>query len=1284
MSLNQITKFTTNGEKNFNIACNDIQVTCDNGDFVTLKPPTKGTIGQVLTSDGLGGVQFVTGSSGTGNGNLIYSGTSQSGQHYMSSNSSGINVTNSSLIESKTDFNFASKNLINTPLISNTSDLKIESTTDVDINASRIDIQTSTGDMSLISGGNTTIQSFGNLTISSPNTINITCPQVDTNQILLGTVSSNTNTLSDTSVYLQNTDGSSSFNTAEKIEFLNPTQESSLNSSSVSFSDTTNQAIYGVEQIFHNGSSQTLNNIITKTQSLVDGILTGIDSVNNSTGTLQLNAPFTVSIDTNLTTFNNSTLQTNASITGNSFVKIGGTGQQVLLADGTTAPYTGGSGNSNFYPYRNDLSIIVPPSQAGKLNYNNSNQSLATKVYINHLTEDNIDIDFFFSLFVITDFLYIQDRTNSTNWIKYEITGKTIFPNNYVELDVTYIDSEGNGSATFGSNHEIVFTVFSNTPAIQTRLDALENKTQYQSTPIANQTNFTGSLFADSIKKSGGLNTEYLMASGDIISGLYNIASVGTGNSLINTGTGSDFKIKSLIAGTNITMTPTTTDITINSTTAASTLSNAGPNTSLVASTSAFPNFQTKSISTSTGISLIDLSNNLTLTNTSPASSITLSSVGSGNSLIPASSINPTFNIKSLVAGSNIGIQNNISDLTLINNSPASSITLNNSGIGSSLINTILTSNPNLYLKSLSAGTGMSFLDTANNLLLTNSSPSSSISLTNAGVGNSLLSSTTNPSFSTKGLIAGTNMNITSSATDLTLSPNLSSVVLKAGDIMTGQLTVPALVINTGTVINSLPYFNNNSQVVSNQSNLYCQAGLDNLQVILNNLVTSQNYSIQLSSGTHTGNIQIIGQDKTLSGQPSPLFTQTSIISGNLIMGNQSSLSTRLKVNNLQINGNLTFTNDSVFQGLNYSFSNCNFLGASIQFVTSGVINTFINFFDCTFNQNFTIPNNTIFYNFTRCNFRGFTISNNMIDPQYVTFEDCRGLLSLSLGNCTLIGANETFLGVSQLNSTQLRLSGGTDRQYLKGTGNFEIDTSNYRYTSWGYVQPAVLTVVDCPTSLMTNLGGSLSNFGINSALTAKGYKIRVGSVVPNTSNGSTSGWLGTATLNYILPKAGWYIKIGFSLDAQTATSTGNRTMIGLFQSTTRPLLDNTITIDSVTTGSMGIIQEKGENFFSFNTRGTTGSTKIITAIPCSTPTNNWYTLEMYNEPFSLDIKMILTCQTSTETILSETVTFTCGGTNTMPALTSYVHLQQSMASAGGVNNSALLTLGNITMKLAQ
>lgn len=96
--------------------------------------------------------------------------------------------------------------------------------------------------------------------------------------------------------------------------------------------------------------------------------------------------------------------------------------------------------------------------------------------------------------------------------------------------------------------------------------------------------------------------------------------------------------------------------------------------------------------------------------------------------------------------------------------------TLSSVGAGYSLVNNGL--GPALAIKSLSvSGAGMSILSSATELIIQNTSPSSDITITDAGTGihESLLSSTTNPNFSTKGLVAGPNLSLTSTATDITI-----------------------------------------------------------------------------------------------------------------------------------------------------------------------------------------------------------------------------------------------------------------------------------------------------------------------------------------------------------------------------------------------------------------------------------------------------------------------------------------------------------------------------------
>ena len=206
-------------------------------------------------------------------------------------------------------------------------------------------------------------------------------------------------------------------------------------------------------------------------------------------------------------------------------------------------------------------------------------------------------------------------------------------------------------------------------------------------------------------------------------------------------------------------------------------------------------------------------------------------------------------------------------------------------------------------------------------------------------------------------------------------------------------------------------------------------------------------------------------------------------------------------------------------------------------------------------------------------------------------YVDDAGASKLSLSGGVLTGS---------LTATSFIQTGGTFREFLKADGgaaafenirgerlnnlyynpttdltSYSMNMESWRYTSWGYANVTVSTV-DTPSTIITHQGGSLASIGINSAILPKGYKIRTGSNVSSNTNGAVSGWLGSTTQNFLSPRTGWYIKIGFSLEATLGVS-NNRTMVGLFQSTTRPVLDSTATIASIVTGSMGIVQERNE-----------------------------------------------------------------------------------------------------------
>jgi len=378
---------------------------------------------------------------------------------------------------------------------------------------------------------------------------------------------------------------------------------------------------------------------------------------------------------------------------------------------------------------------------------------------------------------------------------------------------------------------------------------------------------------------------------------------------------------------------------------------------------------------------------------------------------------------------------------------------------------------------------------------------------------------------------------------------------------------------------------------------------------------------------------------------------------------------------------------DNVALGTETSYANTTSSGNTAIGRRSLYVNTASNNTALGFKAADTI---TTFTNTSSIGYNSQPTSSNqvMLGDTNITEVKTSGVFNSGIGFKTPSGTSADILKadgtVSTVSKNVKEISNTMYYNSSTNTLSYKINTENWRYQSWGYYGGGIQVSVDCQTTLMSHIGATLANIGITGVV-YKGLKIRTDSNVSSTANGAVSGWLGAAVMNYIIPKSGFHIKIAFSLDATVSIAAGNRTtMVGLFQSTTPPTLNATATIASLTTGSMGIIAEKAETTFSFNTRGTSGSTKIATSISCETPNNNWYWLEIINEPFSADINLILTCfNATTLSTQVESYTYTCGTTTTMPIATSYIQLQQNMAQVGGINGSSIMGIGNVIIKTA-
>ena len=202
-----------------------------------------------------------------------------------------------------------------------------------------------------------------------------------------------------------------------------------------------------------------------------------------------------------------------ANLTANSFIKQGGTNLQYLMADGSITTNSGANNNSNIYLYKNNSTAHAPPIPSGDIVYNSAvSQDATTILYISHLTRPAptaVDIDVFLAQINITSVIYLQDQNDSTNYIYYDVTGATtIIPNNYVSVPVLKATSAGTGSTSFGSGHNIIMSIFTNSVEVNNRITTLETKTQNIDalTTVAGTTNFTGRIDMNVVGASNKIN----------------------------------------------------------------------------------------------------------------------------------------------------------------------------------------------------------------------------------------------------------------------------------------------------------------------------------------------------------------------------------------------------------------------------------------------------------------------------------------------------------------------------------------------------------------------------------------------------------------------------------------------------------------------------------------------------------------------------------------------------------------------------------------------------------
>lgn len=331
--------------------------------------------------------------------------------------------------------------------------------------------------------------------------------------------------------------------------------------------------------------------------------------------------------------------------------------------------------------------------------------------------------------------------------------------------------------------------------------------------------------------------------------------------------------------------------------------------------------------------------------------------------------------------------------------------------------------------------------------------------------------------------------------------------------------------IQSGSITNSaVPYINTIGKVSSAITNLYVQSGVNTIQSAIDAVVGGQAYSIQVSAGAFTENLVLSKLNYIVAGVRTSLFAPSTLITGNVTIGATGIPTTRIKLKDLLITGNLVFFSDATNQQLRTYVSNCEITG-SITFPTLAVASTWIYFFDCSFSGStaITIPNMSYGIVFTRCNFNGQAITSSVVSGALLTFRECTGMGTVT-GLSTFYGMNATVAGISTSSASSLVLSGtatslvkgngttltGTSSQFVKGDAS--LDSTLYGGRKFSTISIVSLNGLQTGGNMIGTLNPSAGNvFAANEAKIGDVYTLKVyGTVFNPTTMSFTIGLLGS------------------------------------------------------------------------------------------------------------------------------------------------------------------------------
>jgi hypothetical protein len=121
---------------------------------------------------------------------------------------------------------------------------------------------------------------------------------------------------------------------------------------------------------------------------------------------------------------------------------------------------TSGGSTSNFN-YSVDANTADAKPGNGQLRFNDTTETDATFLYVDHINGSGVDIDVYLGLVKQYDKIIIQMKNDSNHYITYEVTGAvTVVSNSYVKIPVNRVADGGSGSNSFSGGNAIELILF--------------------------------------------------------------------------------------------------------------------------------------------------------------------------------------------------------------------------------------------------------------------------------------------------------------------------------------------------------------------------------------------------------------------------------------------------------------------------------------------------------------------------------------------------------------------------------------------------------------------------------------------------------------------------------------------------------------------------------------------------------------------------------------------------------------------------------------------------------